>query len=410
MAEPGRRLLVLGTGFGATQVLRRLAGGPYDATVVSPRNYFLFTPLLVSTTVGTIDFRSIIEPIRSFPGVTYYRARATDIDTGARTVTCRQDSDGHAFVLGYDVLVVAVGATVNTFGVPGVREHCLFLRDLPHARDIRRAIIDRLEQASAPDVDADRRDRLLRFVIIGGGPTGVELAAEIHDLVDEDLPRWFGNTASRVRIVLLEGLDRILGSFDARLQEFARRRFARQDIEVRTRARVVEVTEEDVVLADGDRIPYGLVFWSGGIAQTPLVESLPWPKAAGGGLLVDGWLRVPGEEDVFALGDCAVLEGQPLPATAQVAQQQGKYLGRALARLARGREPQPFRFRSLGMLAYVGDRRALADLPRFKGRGWLTWLFWRSVYLTRLVSARNKFLVVVDWLKTLLFGRDFSEL
>lgn len=404
------RLVILGSGFGAIQAARRLGRDRrFAVTLISPRNYFLFTPLLTSTTVGTIEFRSVIEPVRALAGVRYYQAHAEAIDTEARVVRCRQASDQHEFDVEYDELVVAVGALPATFGIPGVREHAVFLRDLADARRLRQNTIELLERAAAPGVEEAERDRLLSFVVVGGGPTGVEFAAELHDFVVEDLPRWFPDTAGRVRIVLLEASGTILSGFGTKLREFALRLFSRENIEVRMHAAVTAITEDAVVLSDGSELPYGLCVWSTGIAPTRLVESLPWPKNSRGQLQVDDHLRAPGLDNVYALGDCAALESRPLPATAQVAQQQGKYLGKAIGARRSGRPPRPFRFRALGMLAYVGDRRALADLPHWEGRGWVAWLFWRSVYLTRLVSWRNKVLVLFDWMKAGLFGRDPSR-
>ena len=403
------RIVVLGTGFGAMQVVRRLDRAHFDVTVVSPRNYFLFTPLLASTTVGTIEFRSIIEPIRSVRDLTYYQAACEAIDPVAQRIECEAMGDGHRFELDYNHLVVAVGAGNNTFGVAGVNEHCLFLRDLPDARAIRQRIIEQLERASRPGIDTETRDRLLHFVVIGGGPTGVEFAAELHDFIDADLHRWFRGTVDHVRITLLESSGSILGAFDQSLSRFAARRFRRQDIDVRTHTRVTAIDVDGVSLDNGERLAYGVAVWSAGNAPTSLIANLDWPKSRDGRLVAGATLRVPGQNNVWALGDCAVIDGESLPPTAQVAQQQGKYLANNLNRLATGRAEKRFRFRHLGMLAYVGERRALADLPSVKGRGFATWVFWRSVYWTRLVSLRNKVLVVFDWLTTLAFGRDVSR-
>ena len=391
------------------QVVRRLDRRHFDVTVVSPRNYFLFTPLLPSTTVGTVEFRSIIEPIRSVPDLTYYQAACETVDSVARRVECEAMSDGHRFELEYDHLLIAVGADNNTFGIPGVHEHCLFLRDLPDARAIRQRIIEQLERASHPGNDSEKRAHLLHFVVIGGGPTGVEFAAELHDFIDADLHRWFHNTVDHVRVTLLESSGSILGAFDRSLSSFAARRFRRQDIDVRTNTPVTAIDADAVTLDSGERLPYGVAVWSAGNAPVPLLANLDWPKSRNGRLLVGATLRVPGQDRVWALGDCAAIDGDSLPPTAQVAQQQGKYLATNLNRLAAGLAEKRFRFRHFGMLAYVGDHRALADLPNVKGRGFATWIFWRSVYWTRLVSVRNKVLVVFDWLTTLAFGRDVSR-
>ncbi len=390
-------------------MVRRLDRRYFDVTVVSPRNYFLFTPLLPSTTVGTVEFRSIIEPVRSLPELTYYQAACEAIDPDARRIHCEAMSDGYRFELGYDYLVVAVGAGNNTFGVPGVHDHCLFLRDLPDARAIRQRIIEQLERASRPGIDAGTRAGLLHFVVIGGGPTGVEFAAELHDFIDADLHRWFRATVDHVSITLLESSGSILGAFDRSLSSFAARRFRRQNIDVRTNTPVTGIDANAITLNNGERLAYGLAVWSAGNAPVPLLANLDWPKWRDGRLLVGATLRVPGQDTIWALGDCATIDGEPLPPTAQVAQQQGKYLAGNLNRMAAGRPEKRFRFRHLGMLAYIGEHRALADLPNVKGRGFASWVFWRSVYWTRLVSLRNKVLVVFDWLTTLAFGRDVSR-
>jgi NADH:ubiquinone reductase (non-electrogenic) len=172
---------------------------------------------------------------------------------------------------------------------------------------------------------------------------------------------------------------------------------------------VKEVQERTILLHDGTTIPHGLVVWSTGIGPTKLLQSLPFPKNRVSRLLTDEFLRVPGTKNIYAAGDCATSEDENYPATAQVAQQEGKYLSYSFNHIARGKTPEPFRYKNLGMLAYIGDRRALADLPNVKGRGFATFLFWRSAYLTRLVSMKNKILVLFDWIKASIFGRDISS-
>lgn len=407
-AQP--RLVVLGTGFGAFSLIKRIDTRLFDVTVVSPRNHFLFTPLLPSTTVGTIEFRSIIEPVRSArPEIRYFHAECLGVDVRKRVVRCRGTLDRRAFSLSFDHLVIAVGSTSATFGVPGVTEHALFLKELSDARSIRQRIIECLEQASQPGVDPDERRRLLHFVVVGGGPTGVEFLAEMHDFVTDDLRGSFPVVSSQVRLTLLEAAGEILGGFDAVLRAYTRRLFARQRIEVRTFSPVTRIGRTMIRLKDGTKIPYGLVIWTAGTAPTALVRLLKVPLDRQARIRVDEFLRVPDTPGVYAVGDCSVVEGHQYPATAQVAQQQGTYLARAIRDRARGHSPAPFRYRPYGMLAYVGSGRALADLEAVKGRGFAAWLFWRSVYLTRLVSMKNKILVVFDWIKTFIFGRDISR-
>jgi len=403
-------LVILGTGFSAFSLIKEIHVDDYDVIVVSPRNHFLFTPLLPSTTVGTIEFRSIIEPVRtSRPGIRYYQAFCTGIDPDRQILACENALDTQKFTLGYDTLVIAVGSVNNIYGIPGVFEHALFLKELADARAIRQRIIENFERASTPNISTEDRKRLLHFVVVGGGPTGVELAAEMHDFFGKDVPKWFPHLADDVQITLLEASSRLLSTFDAALQAYTAKLFRRQRIEVRTEAVVKRVDPTEVILEDGSRVSYGLLVWSTGVGPSPFVQSLPFPKTQNSRILVDALLRVKGFTNIYALGDCATKEDINLPATSQVAQQEGTYLARALNRIAEGKRVRPFHYRHFGMLAYVGSNRALADLAAVKGRGFSAWLFWRSTYLTKLVSWKNKILVVFDWLKTLLFGRDISR-
>jgi len=405
-------VLLLGSGFAAMMALRRIDLKHYRVTVVSPRNHFLFTPLLPSTTVGTIEFRSIIEPIRTArEGVEFVQASCTSIDLEKRRATCRGVGTELEFEVEYDLLALAVGAWNNTYNIPGVREHAFFLKELGDARTIRERVIASLERADLPGQSKEERDRLLHFVVVGGGPTGVEFAAELHDLFDDELAEAYPHHISNVRVTLFEAGPKLLGGFGEDLRDYTARHFARQGIGVRLETPVAEVTERGLQLKGGEEVPSGLVVWSTGYAPTALAASLPFEHDRTGRLLVDEYLRLPGYENVYALGDCAVPRGGAVPQTAQAAMQQGKYLARALNRRARGKAVVPFRFNNLGMLAYIGDEKALADIPKVHGRwrGFLTWLFWRSAYLTRLVSLKNKVLVLFDWFKASVFGRDLSK-
>lgn len=406
------KIVVLGTGFGAFSFVKSIDTHLFDVTVVSPRNYFLFTPLLPSTTVGTIEFRSIIEPLRvAKPEVQFYQALCRSVDHLRKTVSCEGTLEQNMFELPYDLLLIAVGSVVNTYGIPGVAEHTLFLKDLADARAIRQRIIECFEQASQPGLSDEERKRLLRFVVVGGGPTGVEFAAEMHDFLTEDLQKSYPHLAGdggMVRITLLEAAEQILNSFDAVLSEYTMRLFQRQRIEVRTGSLVTKVEKNSIVLKDGTIIPCGLMVWSTGVGPTSFVKNLSFEKDRER-LITDDFLRTVSSGSVYALGDCATIRGKNLPATAQVAQQQGAYLAKAFRGMTLGRTVSQFRYKHLGMLAYVGSNRALADLASFKGRGFSTWLFWRSAYLTRLVSVKNKILVAFDWVKAFAFGRDISR-
>jgi NADH:ubiquinone reductase (non-electrogenic) len=410
MKNKKQRLVVLGTGFASFSLIKTLDTDLYDVVIVSPRNHFLFTPLLPSTTVGTIEFRSIIEPIRTAKEhITYYHAFCADINTEKRLVHCKNALDGNQFALEFDLLVIGVGAISNTFGIPGVEEFALPLKELADARAIRQRIIENFERASTPGLPFEERKRLLHFVVVGGGPTGVEFAAELHDFLTEDLVDSYPAMIPDVDITLLEAGDAILNSFDAALSEYTIRNFQRQKISVRLHSQVAIVKEKELELKDGSHVPYGLLVWSTGNTQTPFVKSLPFEKDRASRIITDEFFRVKGFPHIFAFGDCATIEGQALPATSQVAQQEGRYLARTLNAEAKGKQSKKFVYNHYGMLAYIGSNRALADLPQVKGKGFSTWIFWRSAYITKLVSFKNKVLVIFDWIKAFIFGRDASR-
>jgi NADH:ubiquinone reductase (non-electrogenic) len=403
------RVVLLGTGFATFGILSTLKEELFDITVVSPRNHFLFTPLLPSTTVGTIEFRSIIESIRgSHPRIRYYQASCTSLNVIARSIMCESADDHELFSLPYDKLVSTVGAETNSYGIPGVREYTRFLKSLEDARQIRQDIVRSFERASQPNLSDEERTRLLHFVVVGGGPTGVEFAAELHDFIN-DVRKLYAELRPFIAITLLEAGPQILNSFDATLSAYAARHFARRQICVRTGSAVTEISERSITLNDGTVIPCGLVVWTSGVGQTAFVRSLAVEKDRAGRIVVDEFLRVKDLTDVYALGDCAANFSLPLPATAQVAQQQGVYLGKQLNAIAQTRPVAPFRYKNLGMLAYIGGERALADLSRVKAGGFITFIFWRSVYLTKLLSMKNKILVLFDWMKAAVFGRDVSR-
>ncbi|HKV08557.1 MAG TPA: FAD-dependent oxidoreductase [Thermoanaerobaculia bacterium] len=405
------RLVVLGCGFGGYSLLYSLRRKRWNATLITPRNYFLFTPLLPSATAGSVEFRSILEPARRrLQGVRVIEGFAESVDWERREVACVGAVSGERFAVPFDLLVISVGAAVADFGIPGVKEHTLKLASVEDARAVRRGILEQFARAEIPGLTPEQIRERLTFVVCGGGPTGVEAAAEIHDLIHEEIDESYPELAPLARVVLVEALDRLLTSFDEALAEYTLAHFGREGIEVRTSFKVRSVEPGLVHFMDGPSLPCGLVLWATGNAPVPFVEKLGAPLSPRGRrILVDELLRVPGREGVYALGDCAALGDPPLPATAQVAQQQGKYLAQALERGREGKAVLPFRFKASGMLAYIGGGQALADLPQVKWSGRGAWLFWRSVYLTKLVSPANKVKVLFDWWKARLFGRDLSR-
>ena len=410
MADTRPSLLIIGTGFAAFSALKEVDVERYRVTVVSPRNHFLFTPLLPSTTVGTVEFRSIIEPIRTArKGIRFHQGYCVRIDIENSVAYCEGKFKRTPFQVKYDKLVIAVGAKSNTFGIPGVEEHAKFLKEIADAHAIRHQIIQCFERASKPDRPVKDFDWLLNFVVVGGGPTGVEFAAEVDDFMRQDLSKWFPELMPYAKITLLEAQEEILTAFDKSLRSYTQNHFQRRHIRVRTKAMVKEVRRDAVVLDGDEEIPYGLLVWSTGNGPWEVVAESGLPLERGR-LVTDDHFRVEGHDNIYAVGDCSFIKDNPLPPTAQVAQQEGKHLAKILnAALDSDADMGPFNYKHRGMMAYVGQQKALVDTKNAKGKGFSSWLFWRSAYFTKLMSWKNKTLVLMDWFRTFLFGRDISQ-
>ena len=322
-------MVIVGSGWGGFEFLRRLPRSQslYEITVISPRNYFVFTPLLASTCVGTLEYRAIIESVKAaHPEIRFIQATANDVDFETKKVICTGKESLHKHVLKYDKLIIACGAVTNTFNVPGVSTHALFLKDVEDARRIRKRVIDCFDQASE-DRDFDK----VHFAIVGGGPTGVEFAAELHDLISQDLCKYYPEVSQHVRITIYDIAPRILGGFDARLAAYAAQKFYREGIDLRVGVGVQWVNADEIGLTNGESTKVGMTVWVTGIAPNPLVKSLRCDKTRSR-LLVNDKLHLLKDnhtvEGVYALGDCASIVDNDLPCTAQVAKQQAQYLSK----------------------------------------------------------------------------------
>lgn len=407
-----KRVVILGSGFASFGFLRRLTTSAWDITVVSARNHFLFTPLLPSTAVGSVEFRSIIDPVRATrPDVCFRLGNAESIDPQARVVQCRGLDGTTVWSEPYDALVIGVGCTSNTFGIHGVREHAFFLKEIDDARSIRQRLIANLEQAALPSISAAERNRLLHCVAVGAGPTGVRFAAELYDLLVDDLPRSYPQLAEQVRVTLLDAGPTMLGLYDEKLREHVAGVFHRRGIHVMTSTPVQAVTANGVMLADGQSLPCGLALWCAGFTALPFVRKLDVPKDRAGRILTDDALRVPSWPGVYAFGDCARPESRQFPQLAQVAEQQGRYLA-AQFNEPSAEEPPPFRWLRHGMGSYLGHGEAVMESPDGRGgwTGYVAYQQWRGAIWTDLVSTRNRILVPFDRLRAWVFGRELSKL
>lgn len=446
-----QKLVILGSGWGGYAVMKGVNRQEYDVTLVSPNTYFAFTPLLASTAVGTLEFRCALEPVRRYGHeMKSYQAWCNKIDFKSKTLEClpatagvnksefpspgRTDPKGATsensfpgtkpFQLHYDKLVIACGAYSQTFDTPGVKEYGHFLKDVKDARRIRSRILECFEQAAQPTLTDIERRNLLHFVIVGGGPTGIEFGAELNDLLHTDLLRHYPSIAPLARVTIYDVAKTILPAFDSSLVEYAMTKFARQGVTIKNERHVTAVNETSIDVKEEGNVPFGLLVWSTGLAPNPLVESIAELKhdEKTHGLQVDEhlnafWADGSPNLDVFTIGDAAVLASGRLPATAQVANQEAKHVAKVLNARVRGREmKEPFQFKSAGILTYVGDWKALMDrsdagdgLPKTKEAGRLAWLLWRSAYWSQSLSWRNKATVGFYWFLNWIFGRDITR-
>ncbi|KAI5476170.1 FAD/NAD(P)-binding domain-containing protein [Pseudohyphozyma bogoriensis] len=439
-----QRLVILGSGWGGYELARKVNKSQYDVTMVSPNTYFAFT-----TAVGTLEYRCALEPVRRFGDkITSYQAWADAIDLKHKKITCMpatagapvaagttgaQSPDGaftvasfpgtKPFELKYDKLVVAVGAYSQTFNTPGVKEYAHFLKDVKDARRIRTRIMDCFSQASQPTLTDVERKNLLHFVVVGGGPTGIEFAAELHDLIRSDLTRFFPSLAPMARITIYDVAPTILAAFDEGLVEYAEKKFAREGVEIRNNRHVTSVNETSLEIEEEGNVPFGMLVWSTGLSPNPLISTLTDlkqdPKSKS--LMVDNYFKTSWADgginhDVFAIGDNAMLESGKLPATAQVANQEAKHLAKVLNNAVLDRAPpKEFEFKNAGIMTYVGswealfDRSGASEGPKMTEAGRVAWLLWRSAYWSQSLSLRNKAQLAFYWFLNWIFGRDVSR-
>ncbi|KAL2060585.1 hypothetical protein VTL71DRAFT_9226 [Oculimacula yallundae] len=489
------RVVILGSGWSGFVLSRELDKKKFQTVVISPRSYFVFTPLLASTAVGTLEFRNTLESVRARgKGVEFFQGWADDVNFNQKKIqveekpvnlpqqipsseasgvsgidkSSKAKHKGKTFELNYDKLVIAVGCYSQTFNTPGVRENALFLKDVGDARKIRKRILECFETASCPTTSDTLRDQLLNFAVVGGGPTGVEFAAELFDLCHEDLRKLYPTLIPHIKISIYDVATKILPMFDASLANYAINLFKRDGIQIKTEHHIeslqpglpgsTDLSDDGGCFTlktkeDGE-VGVGMCVWSTGLMMNPFVQAAldhvhTYPSTSAtfsseiaspsskewslkrhprsGGLLVDDHFRVkliprnstsaPEEtsvpeatmQDVFAIGDVSVMEKSQLPATAQVANQEAKWLGKTLNK-GNLSETEGFNFRNLGVMTYLGNMKAIMQADggtEVKGR--MAWLIWRGAYLTQTVSWRNKLLIPIYWSINWIFGRDISR-
>jgi NADH dehydrogenase len=392
------RVVIIGAGFGGLSAARGLAGAPFDVTLIDRHNYHLFQPLLYQVATAGLSPAEIASPIRGIlrdvPNVSVVLAMVDGVDLQAREVL----AEGRR--IPFDRLIVATGAEHAYFGHDDWARYAPGLKTIDDATYLRRRILLAFEKAEGESDPAERR-ALLNFVIVGGGPTGVEMAGAIAELARRALALDFRFIDPRqARVILVEAASRLLTPFDPRLSEAARRALGQLGVEVRLGAPVIDCDAGGVTLQD-ERIASRTLIWAAGVTASPAGQWLGAPTDRAGRVLVAPDLSVPGRSDIFVIGDvaCAIgADGKPLQGVAPVAKQQGQYVARLLKARALGRSLPPFRYRDFGSLATIGRKRAVAEIGGLKLKGPVAWLIWSFAHIFYLIGFRNRLVVAMSWL------------
>jgi len=426
MGGDKKRVLILGAGAAGISVALELkkasAGVPgLEVTLVDQRDYHHPLPFIWQVVSGSVEPSHISFPLHALlrkggatGPVKFRQSRVQGIDVGRKVVST---DDGE---LGWDYLVVALGSTTNFFGMANVEENSLILKSLRDAVSIHNHILNNYE-AALREGDEQRQRELLTFVVVGGGPTGVELVAAIQDFVRKALIRNYPSLMSQTRVLLVEAQDALLSGMKAKMSELAISRLRSRGIEVLLKTRITKVWSGGIQTADGQTIPTRTVIWVAGVKPVAVVESLPFNKARGGRIIVNQYLEVPESPGVYILGDCAYSVQEhvsvPYPPTQQVAQRQGPACARNIIRTIQGKEQQAFRYKFKGQLIYMGRNLALAQLGERVFDGFAAALLRRVYYLWVFISYlglptgfKKKLGAVRGWIPAYFYHRNTAHL
>jgi len=392
-------VVIIGAGFGGLEAAKRLAKAPVRITLVDRQNYHLFQPLLYQVAIAGLSPTQIAYPVRTIfrrqRNLSFLMSEVKDIDFESRKVKTDERT------LGYDTLILAAGSRTNFFGIESIKKNGHDMKDVPSAVSTRNHLLKMFEKASG-ETDSDKRRAMLTFVVIGGGPTGVESAGALSELIHlvlkKDYPQMYLQDA---RVILVEARDHLMpDSYPRALQAATLNLLKRRQVSVRLKAMVTVFDGSKVTFENGDPIEAHTVIWTAGVQAEKLADSLDLEKGRGGRIRVEQTLQLPQHPDVYVIGDIAYLEdenGAPLPLLATVAQQQARHTVDNVLRSLRGLSPRSFKYKDPGMLATIGRNAAVAHIWGISFSGLLAWLIWVALHIYRLIGFRNRLVVLLNW-------------
>ena len=391
-------VVIIGAGFAGLTAAKRLRNAPVHITLVDKNNYHLFQPLLYQIAIAGLVPSQVAYPLRTIfrnqKNLTFQMGEVTSIDFDAKYVR----SNGS--VIAYDYLILAVGGETNFFGIESVKENGLQLKDIESAVETRNHLLKMLEKASR-EGDAEKRRSMLTFVVVGGGPTGVETSGALAELISHVVKKEYPTLdAAETRILLLEAGDALISSYPDELRKATLRLVKEKHVEVMFNAKLTDYNGQRVMLADGTEIKTNTLIWTAGVKASEITRRLGVEVAGSGRVRAEATLQLPGHPEVYVLGDASYLEngnGQPLPMLSTVAIQQGNVGADNILRAIKGEAQKPFHYKDPGLLATIGRNAAVARLWGVSFSGFIAWLIWVGLHIYRIVGFRNRLVVLIVW-------------
>jgi NADH dehydrogenase len=391
-------IVILGAGFGGLTAAKRLKNAPVQITLIDRQNYHLFQPLLYQVAIAGLIPAQIAYPVRTIfrrqKNLTFQMGEVNDIDFERRYIKM------NGSVIAYDYLILAAGGQTNFFGMESIRQNAFYIKDIQSAIATRNHLLSLFERASR-EADADKRRAMLTFVIIGGGPTGVEIAGALAELISHVMRKEYRDLDVReARVLLLEAGEALIASYPDPLRKATLRLLQKKNVEVQFNARLTDYNGRHVILADGTQIESNTLIWTAGVKAAEVVETLEVQRAGSGRVRTGANLHLPDHPDVYVIGDAAYLEdenGQPLPMLSTVAIQQGNAAAENIRRAINGRAQQPFRYKDPGLLATIGRNAAVARIRGLSFSGFTAWLIWVGLHIYRIIGFRNRLVVLINW-------------